>query len=324
MYKHFQYITGITAGIIATTAAVFSVTGVADIFAGAAMSVMIMASVLELGKIVAVSFLHRYWSQLSMIMKSYLLTAIVILMMITSIGIYGFLTTAYESVKQRNQQTEFQVVILQQRQQQFDQRIANINVVVLQQQQQQLQLQQQLQQLNSRQDTLINRGQTSIAKRYGTQTSETINAIKSSQQQINMLQQQQQSFMDSINNYNLQIQMIKSTANIGEMAAIRFLSGILSISPDHAVNLYILMFIFVFDPLAVVLVLATNISLVYDRNNKESTPILPVIEPETMANTIISEPVSDTAPESTNDAVLPPTNIANVLRGYVDGRLRRN
>lgn len=323
MYKRFQYITGGTAGIIAVTAAIFSVTGVADIFAGAPTAVIVMASVLELGKIVTVSFLYRYWSQLSMFMKSYLVSAITILMLITSIGIYGFLTTAYESVKQRNQQTEFQVAVLQQRQQQFDQRIAGIDANILQQQKQQQQLQQQLQQLNSRQDTLINRGQLNNAKRYAMQSSETIAAMEASQQQIVLLQQQQQLFMDSINNYNVKLQTVKSTDLSGEMAAIRFLSNILSISSDQAVNLYILMFIFVFDPLAVVLVLATNISLVYARNNKESDPILPVIEPEIITTAIIPEPVSDSATESTNDTALT-TTTANVLRGYVDGRIRRN
>src|SRR6267154_3390675 len=92
----FPWILGGSALFIALCAAFFSVYGIATLFAGASISVMIMASSLEVGKLVGTTFLYRYWSKCQTFLKFYLIVSILVLMVITSLGIFGYLTAAYQ------------------------------------------------------------------------------------------------------------------------------------------------------------------------------------------------------------------------------------
>ena len=87
----------ILALVVAGCAAYFSVWGLSQLFAGASTAVIIMASALEIGKVVTTTALHTYWKQLAGTLKLYLTISVGILMIITSAGIYGFLSNAYQS-----------------------------------------------------------------------------------------------------------------------------------------------------------------------------------------------------------------------------------
>ena len=90
---------GLIALSLAVCAAFFSVVGLSKLFAGAALAVVIMASTLEASKLVIASFLYQYWTSISKTLRVYLVTAVVIIASITSIGIYGFLSGAYQTTK---------------------------------------------------------------------------------------------------------------------------------------------------------------------------------------------------------------------------------
>ena len=94
--KNFSNLVGISALLIAFSAAFFSVFGLSKLFAGAELSVIIMASSLEFGKLVAASFLYRYWDKINLLQKFYMTFATVVLVIITSAGIFGFLSNAYQ------------------------------------------------------------------------------------------------------------------------------------------------------------------------------------------------------------------------------------
>jgi hypothetical protein len=94
--KNFHIWLGISALLIAGSAAFFSVFGLSKLFAGAALSVVIMAGSLELGKLVTAAFLYRYWSVVNWFQRVYLGTAVIILVGITSAGIFGYLSNAYQ------------------------------------------------------------------------------------------------------------------------------------------------------------------------------------------------------------------------------------
>jgi hypothetical protein len=94
-FFNFKTLVSFTALTIAATAALFSVTGIGTLFAGAALSAMVMAGALELGKLVGISFLYRYWNEIPKALKSYMSVASVVLIIITSAGIYGYLSSAY-------------------------------------------------------------------------------------------------------------------------------------------------------------------------------------------------------------------------------------
>ena len=106
--ENFHIYLGIAALLIAGSAAFFSVFGLSKLFAGAALSVIIMAGSLEFGKLVTAAFLYRYWDKINIFQRTYLMTAVITLVLITSAGIFGYLSNAYQGAtvtfeKQSNQ-----------------------------------------------------------------------------------------------------------------------------------------------------------------------------------------------------------------------------
>jgi hypothetical protein len=92
----FKYILGFSAFVLASCAAFFSVKGIALLFAASFWSVAIMAGSLELAKLISASYLYRYWKETNKILKNYMLGAVILLMGITSLGIFGFLSDAFQ------------------------------------------------------------------------------------------------------------------------------------------------------------------------------------------------------------------------------------
>lgn len=91
----FGIITLLTALAIAGVAAWFSIAGLMAIFSAAALPIAVMAGTLEVGKLLTASWLYRYWNETSLLLKSYLSIAVAILMLITSMGIFGYLSKAH-------------------------------------------------------------------------------------------------------------------------------------------------------------------------------------------------------------------------------------
>lgn len=102
-------LTLITALSISAVAIYYSVAGLVAIFAAAALPIMIMGGVLEIGKLVTAVWLHRYWSQATWWLRTYLATAVVVLMLITSMGIFGFLSKAHIEQTSASQESVAQV-----------------------------------------------------------------------------------------------------------------------------------------------------------------------------------------------------------------------
>ena len=92
----FPYLVGLSAFLVAGSAAFYSVFGLSKLFSGAALAVVIMAGSLEFAKLVTASFLYRYWDEINRFMKTYLIIGVVTLVIITSAGIFGFLSNAYQ------------------------------------------------------------------------------------------------------------------------------------------------------------------------------------------------------------------------------------
>lgn len=90
-----KYITFSTSIVLATIAAYFSIAGLSTLFAGAFWSVVIMASALEIGKLVTAAYLHLEWKEINRLIRTYLVVAVIVLMLITSMGIFGYLSKAH-------------------------------------------------------------------------------------------------------------------------------------------------------------------------------------------------------------------------------------
>ena len=94
--KYFPVLLLTSSIVVEVCAIFFSVYGLSKLFAGAAIAVSIMAGSLELAKVVSVSYLYRYWDEINKLFRAYMTSAVVILMLITSLGIYGFLSNAFQ------------------------------------------------------------------------------------------------------------------------------------------------------------------------------------------------------------------------------------
>jgi hypothetical protein len=95
---------------ISAVAAYYSIVGLVAIFAASAVPIVIMGTVLEIGKLVTTVWLHRYWKQTRWWLKTYLTTAVVVLMLITSMGIFGFLSKAHIQQSADAEQSQSQIV----------------------------------------------------------------------------------------------------------------------------------------------------------------------------------------------------------------------
>jgi hypothetical protein len=115
----FGLLIAISAFALAGCAAFFSIFGLSKIYAGAMIYVIVMASSLELGKLVAVSALHQYWNKFNNWLKACLLIGVFILMLITSTGIYGFLTNAYKVTSDKYQITNKGISLVELRRDRF-------------------------------------------------------------------------------------------------------------------------------------------------------------------------------------------------------------
>ena len=112
---------------VSASAAFYSVSGLSKLFAGAAFEVMIMAGSLEIAKLVTATLLHNYWKTLSGLLKWYLTLAVVVLVLITSMGIYGFLSSAYQDTFNQLMKRDNKIVFLQEKADFFSYRRDGLN-----------------------------------------------------------------------------------------------------------------------------------------------------------------------------------------------------
>jgi uncharacterized coiled-coil protein SlyX len=232
---------GLTALLVAGTAAYFSVLGIATLFSGSYYQVMIMAGALELGKLVATSFLHRFWKKTNFLLKTYLILAVLVLMGITSMGVFGYLSAAYQANSSTYAHIASQVALIEEQKQSIDKEI---------------------EQNNSRINTL-NESRASQEKRLPnlsrTSAAPIYKDIERSGEEIKALNERivtlQQTKLDKDNQI---VELKQETAKANDIGTFKFIAEAVNLPIDVVVTIFICVLIFVFDPLAVSLVLAFN------------------------------------------------------------------
>lgn len=243
-FKPFLLLIIFSAMSIAGTAALFSVTGIASLFSGHYITVAAMAAVLEIGKLIAASFLYRHWDTINKLFKFYLVSMVLILMIITSAGIFGYLSEAYQDTKGDYTLVEKQVNVLKSKKQVFVDRKERL--------QNDKDLEIKTKESNQvRADSLTAQG-ISITR--------TRNDIKESEDKIVNLENRISAMEDSIGTYDLKIIDLESKNIQGELGPLSYIAGVFGTDMDTAVKYFIFLLIFVFDPLAVSLVIAANIT----------------------------------------------------------------
>jgi hypothetical protein len=259
MKFHLGHLLGLSAIIVAGCAAFFSVFGLSQLFAGASIAVIIMASALEFSKLVAASFLHTFWDELSTLLKTYLTIGVIVLVTITSAGIYGFLSNAYQKTAFSLEVHEGEVNILDGKMEIFQNKIDG-NVKVIDNKNDRIK---QLSELRAKQevrlDSMINRRYFSNANATRDEITKANQEIQTLTGEVDKLVIHNSSLNDSISKYQTQKLEMRANSDVAaEVGPLKYMAELMGKPMDDVVNYFILLLIFVFDPLAISLVIATN------------------------------------------------------------------
>jgi len=245
-------LTFLSAISISVIAAGYSIVGLATLFAGAVVPIIAMGSALEVGKLVAASWLYHNWnSDVPRLLKGYLFGAIIVLIFITSLGIFGFLSKAHLDQVKPTSGNNIKIELL-------DKQINQQNLIIERAEKQITLLDKALEVYIDKE--YVTRGLKERAKQE--EERNTLNsAINKASDKIAELTNNKASLSLEQDKIEAEVGPIKYVAELiyGEQAQDNF---------DKAVRFVILILIFVFDPLAVLLLIAANISLRQWRKKK--------------------------------------------------------
>ena len=253
----FPFIIAFTALSVSASAAFYSVSGLSKLFAGASFEVIIMAGSLEVAKLVIASLLYQYWDVINKGLRVYLTVAAFILVLITSMGIYGFLSSAYQDTYRqltiKNNQTSF----LTQKKDFYNKDVIRYD--------------QELERISNNISTLSNAKVSNIQVRdtsvsSGFRSTISTTELRLSQKRIEVEEKNRQAVQakrevaaDSLQKYQIEILTLENNTDVaGELGPLEYLSKLTNTSMDRIINYLLLVIIFVFDPLAISLVIAAN------------------------------------------------------------------
>ena len=251
------FLIGFSALSVSASAAFYSVFGLSKLFAGASTEVIIMAGSLEIAKLVTASLLYQYWDSINKILRTYLSIATIILILITSMGIYGFLSSAYQDTFNQLTYVDNEKKFIQQKVDFYDQDLTRYD--------------KELQQILDNISTLSNAKASSIQVRDtsvagGIRTTISTSELRLAQSRIKVeeenrknVQNKRDIAVDSLRKYQRKILELENNTEVaGELGPLKYLSGLTGYPMDKIINILLLIIIFVFDPLAVSLVVAAN------------------------------------------------------------------
>jgi len=252
----FEKMVGLSSLFIASCAAFFSIIGIGMLFSGSAIASMIMASSLEIGKLVATTFLYRYWKSSRLLLKTYLILAVVALMFITSLGIFGYLTSAYQQSSIENKLSEEKIVYIQDQKKMYGDKINDAKKRI-----------ENITKLRTSQENRLNESITNvIISRNPIQLAQiqqsTKEFIDKSEQDMDVENNKIQSTVDEIQKLDKQISDIKiKSGGQKDLQTFKFVADEFGVDINKVVKWFIICLISVFDPLAICLLLAYNTTL---------------------------------------------------------------
>lgn len=263
---------GLSALSIAGAAAFFSVTGLSKLFAGAALAVTIMAGTLEFGKLITASFLHEHWGKINTLLKTYLTIGVLVLVLITSMGIYGFLTAAYQKTADELTKIDRQVEVVELKKSRYQEQLNSF-----------------IEERNnlSLSITELTKGLSNNVIQYTDTTGRLITTTSSatrrvlndqlddSKEQRDRISLRIEALTDSVTKLEISILDIEGSSELAaEVGPLKYMSEISGLPMSSVVNIFALMIVFVFDPLAISLVLSFNTSLKIDRGEVEKKKVV--------------------------------------------------
>lgn len=275
----FPFIIAFSALSVSASAAFYSVSGLSKLFAGASFEVIIMAASLEIAKLVIASLLYQYWDTINKWLRTYLTIAAIVLVLITSMGIYGFLSAAYQETYAKLVVNQNQIEFLESKANFYQEDIDRYDDELIR--------------ISENISTLSNaRSQTiqvrDTASSTGFRQTISTSELRLAQSRINVeeenrkgVQAKREVAADSLQTYKLQILDLQNDNDtVGELGPLQYLSGLTGTPMDKIINWLLLVIIFVFDPLAISLVVAANFAFDQARPKKKEIEIEEHDEPE--------------------------------------------
>jgi len=253
----FPTIIALSALSVSASAAFYSVTGLSKLFAGASFEVLVMAGSLEIAKLVIASLLYQYWTELNRLLKIYLTIAAAVLVMITSAGIYGFLSAAYQETASRAGVIDKQIELLEVKKNRFDESRTYY-----------------LSEKKSLDESIseLRQGLSNNVIQYRDRETGQILTTTSSSTRIALQKELEQAISsrdgiskkletvtDSITSLEIKMLDVENNSDVAsELGPLKYISELTGTPMAKVVNILMLVIIFVFDPLAVSLVIAAN------------------------------------------------------------------
>jgi hypothetical protein len=243
---------------LSATAAYYSVVGLSIVFVGVAIPVIIMGSFLEISKIAIATYLHDKWKETYGALKIYMTTALITLSIITSLGIYGLLSTGFQGNIAKLEISEKKINNFEVNKKLFDEIKTELTKEKTTLDGDITKLRDGLsnntttQTVDQKTGQLITRANNANRKSFEGQ-------LKDAQTRRDTISKKIDGYNDSITKLDIQIlDMQSQDINSSELGAIKYVSELLDWNIKKTANLFILILIFVFDPLAITLVIATN------------------------------------------------------------------
>ncbi len=253
----FPFIIALSALSVSASAAFYSVSGLSKLFAGAAFAVIVMAASLEIAKLVIASLLYQYRKTLPFLLKIYLSIACFVLILITSMGIYGFLSAAYQETANKEGNIDARITLIETKRNNVKEQL----------------------EVYTEEKTSINEAVSELRKGLSnnkvqwrdketnqiiTSTSgSTRRALEKQLDQAIKRQTEVNTKVDSLNTriFEYETEIVETRIEEGstsELGPLKYLSGLTGLPMDKIINYLLLVIIFVFDPLAIALVIAAN------------------------------------------------------------------
>jgi hypothetical protein len=294
-----SYFTLFVALCLSVTAAWYSIVGLTAIFATAVIPIIIMGSILEVAKVTVTVWLHQYWQHCRWLMKLYLVPAVIMLMVITSMGIFGFLSKAHldQAVPTGDVAARVQII---------DEKIKTQRDNIDAAKRALVQMDAQVDQMLSRTDSEKGAERAvTIRRNQAKERGNLQNEIAAAQKTIVALQAERAPIASELRKVEAEVGPIKYIAAL-----------IYGDNPDanvleKAVRWVIIILVVVFDPLAIMMVLASTESLKWEKQRRETVVVVkeaepePKAEPDTEEHTVVAGPPDNPWPYPEPEEVIP-------------------
>ena len=256
----FPFIVALSALSVSASAAFYSVFGLSKLFAGASMQVIIMAGALEVAKLVVASLLYQYWDTINKFLRAYLVVATFVLMIITSGGIYGYLSGAYQETSTQSEFLDRQVAVIEQKQVRFEEQKDDLKI----------EKKAVIKSISDLRIALSNPAQVQYIDRNSgqliTTSSSSARRALQSELKISIVERNQidlrlNAVTDSVAILDVSIldaQINNESAR--ELGPLKYMSTLTNQPMATIVNWFMILIIFVFDPLAIAMVVAANMA----------------------------------------------------------------